>query len=47
MCIRDSRKDAMTKRGDDIRQAHAKGLDATKQAAAIAWDCLLYTSRCV
>jgi acetolactate synthase-1/2/3 large subunit len=31
-------KDAMTKRGDGIRQAHAKGLDATKQAAAIAWD---------
>lgn len=32
------RKDAMTKRGDAIRQAHAKGLAATKQAAAIAWD---------
>jgi acetolactate synthase I/II/III large subunit len=32
------RKDAMTKRGDAIRQAHAKGLEATKQAAAIAWD---------
>ena len=28
----------MSKRGDDIRQAHAKGLDNTKQAAAIAWD---------
>ena len=32
------RKDAMAKRGDTIRQAHAKGLDAIKQAAAIAWD---------
>ncbi len=32
------RKDAMMKRGDAIRQAHAKGLEATKQAAAIAWD---------
>jgi acetolactate synthase I/II/III large subunit len=36
--ISNDRKDAMTKRGDAIRQAHAKGLDATKQAAAIAWD---------
>jgi thiamine pyrophosphate-dependent acetolactate synthase large subunit-like protein len=36
--ISSDRKDAMTKRGDAIRQAHAKGLDATKQAAAIAWD---------
>ena len=36
--ISGDRKDAMTKRGDDFRQAHAKGLDATKQAAAIAWD---------
>jgi thiamine pyrophosphate-dependent acetolactate synthase large subunit-like protein len=36
--ISNDRKDAMTKRGDDIRQAHAKGLEATKQAAAIAWD---------
>jgi thiamine pyrophosphate-dependent acetolactate synthase large subunit-like protein len=36
--IANDRKDAMTKRGDDIRAAHAKGLDATKQAAAIAWD---------
>jgi thiamine pyrophosphate-dependent acetolactate synthase large subunit-like protein len=32
------RKDAMTKRGDALRQAHAKGLDNTKQTAAIAWD---------
>jgi acetolactate synthase I/II/III large subunit len=36
--ISNDRKDAMAKRGDAIRQAHAKGLDATKQAAAIAWD---------
>jgi acetolactate synthase-1/2/3 large subunit len=36
--ISSDRKDAMTKRGDAIRAAHAKGLDATKQAAAIAWD---------
>jgi thiamine pyrophosphate-dependent acetolactate synthase large subunit-like protein len=36
--ISSDRKDAMTKRGDAIRQAHAKGLDATKQAAAVAWD---------
>jgi thiamine pyrophosphate-dependent acetolactate synthase large subunit-like protein len=36
--ISGDRKDAMLKRGDAIRQAHAKGLDATKQAAAIAWD---------
>src|ERR1700728_2092073 len=36
--IGNDRKDAITKRGDTIRQAHAKGLDGTKQAAAIAWD---------
>jgi acetolactate synthase I/II/III large subunit len=36
--IGNDRKDAITKRGDGIRQAHAKGLDATKEAAAIAWD---------
>ena len=36
--IPSGRKDAMTKRGDAIRQAHAQGLEATKQAAAIAWD---------
>jgi acetolactate synthase-1/2/3 large subunit len=36
--ISNDRKDAMTKRGDAIRQAHAKGLDDTKQLAAIAWD---------
>jgi len=32
------RKDAIAKRGEAIRQAHAKGLDGIKQAAAIAWD---------
>ncbi len=36
--ISSDRKDAMSKRGDAIRQAHAKGLLATKQAASIAWD---------
>src|SRR5271170_1611051 len=36
--ISNDRKDAMSKRGDAIRQAHAKGLENTKQAAAIAWD---------
>ena len=36
--ISGDRKDAMTKRGDATRQAHAKGLEAIKQAAAIAWD---------
>ena len=36
--ISNDRKDAMTKRGDAIRQAHAKGLEETKQLAAIAWD---------
>jgi thiamine pyrophosphate-dependent acetolactate synthase large subunit-like protein len=36
--ISSDRKDAMTKRGDAIRQAHAKGLVDTKQAAAVAWD---------
>jgi len=36
--IPNDRKDAMAKRGDAIRQAHAKGLESTKQAAAVAWD---------
>ena len=36
--IPNDRKDAIDKRGDAIRQAHAKGLESTKQAAAIAWD---------
>jgi acetolactate synthase I/II/III large subunit len=36
--IPNDRRDAMTKRGAAIRDAHAKGLEATRQAAAIAWD---------
>ncbi len=32
------RKDAIAKRGDGVRQAHVKALQATKEAAAIAWD---------
>jgi acetolactate synthase I/II/III large subunit len=36
--IPNDKKDAIAKRGDGIRQAHAKGLQATKEAAAIAWD---------
>ena len=36
--IPNDRKNAMLKRGDAIRQAHIKGLDATKQVAAVAWD---------
>ncbi len=32
------RKDAMTKRGEAIRRAHAKAVEGAKQAAAIAWD---------
>jgi len=36
--IPDSRKDAMTKRGEAIKEAHAKAREATKQLAAIAWD---------
>jgi thiamine pyrophosphate-dependent acetolactate synthase large subunit-like protein len=32
------RKDAIAKRGQSIRDAHVKGLAATKQAAAVAWD---------
>jgi thiamine pyrophosphate-dependent acetolactate synthase large subunit-like protein len=38
LAVPDSRKDAMTKRGEAIKQAHARALDATKQMAAIAWD---------
>jgi len=33
-----SRKDAIGKRGQAIKAAHAKARDATKQLAAIAWD---------
>jgi acetolactate synthase-1/2/3 large subunit len=36
--LADSRKDAIAKRGQTIKEAHAKGRDATKQLAAIAWD---------
>jgi acetolactate synthase I/II/III large subunit len=36
--IPDSRKDAMTKRGQAIKEAHGKAREATKQLAAIAWD---------
>jgi acetolactate synthase-1/2/3 large subunit len=36
--IGNDKKDAIAKRGDGIRQTHAKGLQATKEAAAIAWD---------
>jgi acetolactate synthase-1/2/3 large subunit len=36
--ISDDRKDAMSKRGDAISQAHAKTLGDTKKTAAIAWD---------
>src|SRR5208282_5050186 len=32
------RKDAFAKRGQSIRDAHVKGLAATKEAAAVAWD---------
>ena len=34
----DDRKDAIAKRGQAIKEAHAKARDATRQAAAIAWD---------
>ena len=36
--IPDSRKDAMTKRGQAIMEAHGKAREATRQLAAIAWD---------
>jgi thiamine pyrophosphate-dependent acetolactate synthase large subunit-like protein len=46
--ITSERKDAMTKRGDAVRKAHAKGLADTKQAAAIAWDAMpISTARLV
>lgn len=38
LSIPDNRKDAIAKRGQAIRQAHARALDATRQMAAIAWD---------
>ncbi len=36
--IVDSRKDAIAKRGQAVKEAHAKAREATKQLAAIAWD---------
>lgn len=38
LAIPDSRKDAITKRGEAIKTAHAKARDTTRQLAAIAWD---------
>jgi thiamine pyrophosphate-dependent acetolactate synthase large subunit-like protein len=38
LAIPDSRKNAIAKRGQAIKQAHARARDATKQMAAIAWD---------
>ena len=38
VALPDSRKDAIAKRGQAIREAHMKGRDETKQVAAIAWD---------
>jgi thiamine pyrophosphate-dependent acetolactate synthase large subunit-like protein len=38
LSIPDSRKDAIAKRGQAIKEAHARARDATKQMAAIAWD---------
>jgi thiamine pyrophosphate-dependent acetolactate synthase large subunit-like protein len=46
--IPNDRKDAISKRGSGIRDAHLKGLDNTKQAAAIAWDAVpISTARLV
>jgi acetolactate synthase I/II/III large subunit len=36
--IGNDRKDAMAKRGDGIRRAHMRALQAAKEAAAIAWN---------
>src|SRR5215468_4865640 len=38
LAISNDRKDIMAKRGEAIRQAHAKGVDNVKEAAAVAWD---------
>ena len=38
VALPDSRKDAIAKRGQAVREAHMKGREATRQAAAIAWD---------
>jgi len=36
--LTDDRKNAIAQRGEAIRKDHEKGRDATRQAAAIAWD---------
>ncbi len=38
LSIADSRRDALAKRGQAIKEAHARALDAGRQMAAIAWD---------
>jgi acetolactate synthase I/II/III large subunit len=38
LALPDSRKDAIAKRGQAIKEAHERARDATKQLAAIAWD---------
>ena len=38
VALPDSRKDAVAKRGQAVREAHMKGREETRQAAAIAWD---------
>src|SRR5579884_466003 len=38
VALPDSRKDAIAKRGQAIKEASAKGHEATRQTAAIAWD---------
>jgi thiamine pyrophosphate-dependent acetolactate synthase large subunit-like protein len=38
LAMPDSRRDAVVKRGQSIKEASAKGREATRQAAAIAWD---------
>jgi thiamine pyrophosphate-dependent acetolactate synthase large subunit-like protein len=38
IALPDGRKDAIAKRGQTIKEAYAKGREATRQTAAIAWD---------
>ena len=38
VALPDNRKDAISKRGQAIKEAHMKGREETKQLAAIAWD---------
>jgi acetolactate synthase I/II/III large subunit len=38
VALPDSRKDAIAKRGQAIKEAYAKGREGARQAAAIAWD---------